>query len=150
MTQVQLGVLQEQFSNLQDLIDDGNKKKKAAEPISMTQAGIVDLTEKIDELEGLVRRRTDTPRKPPPMSANQIAIQELQKKVKKLTDELEYKNLYCDSLEHDFFAREARTRNTEYSELLERKNELEEENRELLEYINRDKKRLKKRRHWKY
>jgi fructose-1,6-bisphosphatase len=46
-------------------------------------------------------------------------------------------------LEHDFFAREARTRNTEYSELMQRKNELEEENRELLEYINHDKKRLK-------
>jgi hypothetical protein len=153
MTQVQLDKLQEQVSSLKGLIKV--EKKKVPEPVSMTQAGIIDLTEEIGELEKLVEKR-DAPKKiPPPPSANQLAIRELQKKVKKLTDELEMKELYCDSLENDFFdmggrQNTSRKRKSEYEELLEEKNDLERQNQELMSYINRDKKRAMKRRNWDY
>ncbi len=154
MTQVQLDKLQEQVSSLKGLIKV--EKKKVSEPVSMTQAGIIDLTEEIGELDKLVEKR-DAPKKfPPPISANQLAIRELQKKVKKLTDELEMKDLYCDSLENDFFEMggrqntTSRKRKSDYEELLEEKRDLERQNQELMSFINRDKMRAKKRRNWDY
>jgi cell division septum initiation protein DivIVA len=87
---------------------------------------------------------------PPPMSTNQLAIRDLKQKVKKLTEQLEAKDLYCDSLENDMFSgalKSSRNRNSEYSELMEEITDLHMENKELLEYINRDKKRSKQRKH---
>jgi hypothetical protein len=49
-----------------------------------------------------------------------------------------------------FFTSRRKTRNTEYSQLMEEITDLREENKELLEFINRDKKRLKQRKHWNY
>jgi hypothetical protein len=43
-----------------------------------------------------------------------------------------------------------KTRNTEYSQLMEEITDLRMENKELLEFINCDKKRLKQRKHWNY
>jgi hypothetical protein len=81
------------------------------------------LTEEIGELEKLMEKRDAPKEVPPPISANQLAICELQKKVKKLTDELEMKDLYCDSLENDFFEmggrqNTSRKRKSDYEELL--------------------------------
>jgi hypothetical protein len=61
--------------------------------------------------------------------------------VKKLTDDLEHKNLYCDSLENDFFKDRRRSPNRNFEELSYQKRQLERENRELMEYISRDKNR---------
>jgi hypothetical protein len=102
-TQVELQKLKEQFSSLKGVAikEKKNKKKKAAlEPMSLTQAGIIDLTEEIGELQRLVKK-CDSPKIPPPMSANKLAICDLKQKVKKLTEQLEAKDLYCDSLENN-------------------------------------------------
>jgi hypothetical protein len=52
-TQVKLQKLKEQFSSLKGVVikEEKNEKKKAApEPMSLTQAGIIDLTEEIGGL----------------------------------------------------------------------------------------------------
>jgi hypothetical protein len=88
-------------------------------------------------------------KKPPAMSENQIAIKKLEKKVKGLMDEIEHKDLYCDSLENDFFG-DYKNKNTDLEDILYQKRILERENRELLDFINRDKKRGKRRKYNRY
>jgi predicted nucleic acid-binding Zn-ribbon protein len=68
-----------------------------------------------------------------------LAIRELQKQVKDLTDELEHKELYCDSLENDYFKDVKNSK--EFKNLAYQKRKLERENKELMDYIARDKKR---------
>jgi hypothetical protein len=151
-TQVELQKLKEQFSFLKSVVikEEKNEKKKATpEPMSLTQTGTIDLTEEIGELQQLVKKH-DSPEMPPPMSANQLAICDLKQKVKKLTEQLEAKDLYCDSLKNDMFSgalKTSRKRNSEYSELMEEIVDLHMENKELMEYINCDKKRFKQRKH---
>jgi hypothetical protein len=58
-TQVELQKLKEQFSSLKGVVikKEKNEKKKATpEPMSLTQAGIIDLTEEIGELQQLVKK----------------------------------------------------------------------------------------------
>jgi hypothetical protein len=68
-----------------------------------------------------------------------LAICDLQEKVKQLTDELEHKGLYCDSLENDYFKDVKNSK--EFENLAYQKRKLERENKELINYITRDKKR---------
>jgi hypothetical protein len=144
MTQHDLQELQNHFVNLQDLMDKGKSTPKPAQ--SLTQAGIQDLEEKIQGLQDLLKRD----RKPPALSENQLAIRALQSKVKKLTDELEHKELYVDSLEHDFFEDRRSSPNRNFEEIAYRKRQLERENRELMEYIARDKNRGSRRNYRRY
>jgi hypothetical protein len=136
MTQQQIEVFKEE---LQGLIMNKKKRKSAPEPTSMTQVEIDDLKLKVGELKGLMAG--EVKKNPPPMSQNQLAIQELHQQVKRLKDSLEEKDLYCDSLENDFFrsgkqdsgegsnARECR-------EMAYRIRDLQRENRELLHFIS--------------
>jgi hypothetical protein len=101
MTQKQIEVFKEEFPSLQGLISNKKKRKSAPEPPSMTQADIDDLKLKAGELKGLMAGGVK--KSPPPMSQNQLAIQELRQQVKRLKDSLEEEDLYCDSLENDFF-----------------------------------------------
>jgi hypothetical protein len=137
MTQEDLAALQKDFQTLQGLIENkGRSSPKVPEPpISMTQVGIQDLRKKIEGLQDLVRGDV----KPPALSENQLAIRELQKKVKDLTEELEHKELYCDSLENDYFKDVKNSK--EFENLAYQKRKLERENKELMDYIARDKKR---------
>jgi hypothetical protein len=83
-TQVELQKLKEEFSSLKGVVikeEEKEKKKAAPEPMSLTQAGIIDLTEEIGELHRLVKK-CDSPKRPSPMSANQLAIHDLKQQVK--------------------------------------------------------------------
>jgi hypothetical protein len=141
MTQVGIEDLKEKIGELQGLV----KKKReevAPEPaISMTQVGISTLREQIGELQGLVAVKKE---ENPPLSENQLAIQELTRTVKNLKDALEEKDLYCNSLEHDFFTQEE-AKSKDFREACFEKRRLQRENEELLAYINRDKKRSSRR-----
>jgi hypothetical protein len=55
----------------------------------------------------------------PVVSPNQAAIKVLQEQVKKLKDNLEYKELYCDSLENDFFSPQKKMSNRRDSDFHE-------------------------------
>ncbi len=79
-------------------------------------------------------------KKPPAMSENQLAIKKLEKKVKSSMDKIEHKDLYCDSLENDFFG-DNKNKNTDFQDMMYQKRILERENRELLDFINHYKKR---------
>jgi hypothetical protein len=107
----------------------------------MTQVGISTLREQIGELQGLVAVKKE---ENPPLSENQLAIQELTRTVKNLKDALEEKDLYCNSLEHDFFTQEE-AKSKDFREACFEKRRLQRENEELLAYINRDKKRSSRR-----
>jgi hypothetical protein len=99
MTQHDLQELQNHFVNLQDLMEKGkhSQTSTAANPSRHSRS-----RRKIQGLQDLLKRD----RKPPALSENQLAIRALQAKVKKLTDKLEHKELYVDSLEHDFLKTE--------------------------------------------
>jgi hypothetical protein len=145
MTQHDLQDLQSNILNLQELMDD--KEKSTPKPaVSLTQVGIQDLQEKIHGLQDLLRRDL----KSPALSENQLAIRALQAKVKKLMCDLEHKDLYCDSLENYFFEDRRRSPNRNFEELSYCKRQLERENRELMEYIARDKNRGSRRKYNRY
>lgn len=145
MTQHDLQDLQKNFINLQELMD--KKERQPPKPAaSLTQVGIQDLEDKIHGLQDLLRRD----RKPPALSENQLAIRALQEKVKKLTDELEHKDLYVDSIENDFFEDRRNSPNRNFEEIAYRKRQLERENRELMDYIRRDKNRGSRRKYNRY
>jgi hypothetical protein len=80
--------------------------------------------------------------KPFAMSENQLVIKKLEKKVKGLMEEIEQKDLCCDSLENDFFG-DYKNKNTDLENIMYQKRILERENRELPDFINCDKKRGK-------
>jgi hypothetical protein len=88
-------------------------------------------------------------KKPPAMSENQLAIKKKEKKVKSLMDEIEHKDLHCDSLENNFFG-DYKNKNTDLEYIMYQKRILERENRELLDFINCDKKRGKCRKYNRY
>jgi hypothetical protein len=145
MTQHDLQDLQKNFVNLQELMD--KKERQPPKPAaSLTQVGIQDLEDKIHGLHDLLRRD----RKPPALSKNQLAIRALQAKVKKLTDELEHKDLYVDSLKNDFFEDRRKSPNRNFKEIAYQKRQLERENRELMDYIRRDKNRGSRRKYHCY
>jgi hypothetical protein len=149
MTQVGLESLQAQFNLLEGLMrgKSDSVKTEKGEALSATQVGIKELEERIGCLQGMMQLKSD--KKPPAMSENQIAIKKLEKKVKGLMDEIEHKDLYCDSLENDFFG-DYKNKNTDLEDILYQKRILERENRELLDFINRDKKRGKRRKYNRY
>jgi hypothetical protein len=134
LTQCELDKLKQEFSELQDLIVE--KKKTPEPPVSLTQVGIDNLKEEIGQLKGLVGKK----RKVPVVSPNQAAIKVLQEQVKKLKDDLEYKELYCDSLENDFFSPQKKMsnrRDSDFREVMYKNRQLERENEELFNMINR-------------
>jgi hypothetical protein len=92
MTQQQIEVFKEEFSNLQGLITNKKKRKAVPEPPSMTQVEIDDLQRQVWELKGLMAG--EVKKSPPPLSQNQLAIMELRQQVKRLKDSLEEKDLY--------------------------------------------------------
>jgi hypothetical protein len=153
MTQKQIEVFKEEFSSLQGLISNKKKRKASPEPQSMTQADIDDLKLKVEELKDVMAGGVK--KSPPPMSQNQLAILELRQQVKRLKDSLEEKDLYCDSLENDFF-RSGKQDSGEGSNVREsqemayRIRDLQRENRELLHFISRDEDRNTRRSYRKY
>jgi hypothetical protein len=152
LTQEGLAKLQEKFCQLEGLIRGEKRPREEPEPptISATQIGIQDLEEKIGCLQGLMKLKNDD-RKPPALSENQLAIKKLEMKVKSLMDQIEVKDLYCESLENNFFGEEKKLRSgVEYQSILYQKRLLERENRELFDFINRDEGRGSRRKYRKF
>jgi hypothetical protein len=154
MTQQQIEVFKEEFSDLQGLITNKKKRKAVPEPsTSMTQDQIDDLQRSVEELKGVMAG--EVKKSPPPLSQNQVAIIELRQQVKRLKDSLEEKDLYCDSLENDFFRSGKQNSGEgsnarEFQRMAYRIRELQRENRELLHFISRDEDRDTRRSYRKY
>ncbi len=152
LTQEGLAKLQEKICQLEGLMKGEKRPREEPETSTMsaTQIGIQDLEEKIGCLQGLMKLKNDD-RKPPALSENQLAIKKLEMKVKDLMDTIEEKELYCESLENDFFGEEKKLRSgVEYQSILYQKRLLERENRELFDYINCDEGRDNRRKFRKF
>ena len=66
-------------------------------------------------------------------------------------DQIEEKDLYCESLENDFFGEEKKLRSgVDFQSILYQKRLLERENRELFDFINRDEGRGSRRKYRKF